>query len=345
MSCRTPRIFAATKTRRPRADRPRRRAPSAALLLLALPLLGGASCRSEEDEEKLTIHKIEAQHFYDFGDYARAEDQCRKGLKIAKGDPQLSQMLGYCLLMQAGPKQLDEAAQIFNDEIGWFGNSDWRFDLGLGMTDQMRAHALLDSKNPKDVARAADLHESARRHLDVAHEATRKAGDVPRELPYHLALLDFDERRYDLFRQHADEAVKLMLVSDKILAVQIAKTEDDNSRKRTENDRTINAERARLLLRELARLAWNQTPPDVTTAAGHMTTIEKFGPLTRPDYYSRGRIRELNGELEGAVADYEKFLSLSADIADENVTKAVESLTKIRAHLAEKRVGGTASGQ
>src|SRR5262245_40311124 len=344
MSCRTPPTFAATKTARPRADRARRIAP-AATLLLALPLLGGSGCRSEEDDEKLTIHKIEAQHFYDFGDYARSEDQCRRGLKIAKGDPQLSQMPGYCLLMQAGPKQLDEAAQLVEDEIGWFGNSDWRFDLGLGMTDQMRAHALVDSKNPREIARAEALRESARRHLDVAYEATRKVSDVPRELPYHLALLDFDERRFDLFRQHAEEAVKLMLVSDKILAVQISKTEDENARKRTETERSINAERARLLLRELARLAWNQTPPDVTTAAAHMTTIEKFGPLTRPDYYSRGRIRELNGELEGAVADYEKFLSLSADVADENVTKAVESLTKLRAHLAEKRVGGTASGQ
>jgi tetratricopeptide (TPR) repeat protein len=344
MSWRTPPTFAATKTRSRRADRPRRTAPSAALLL-ALPLLFAAACRSEEDEEKLTIHKIEAQHFYDFGDYVRAEDQCRRGLKIAKGDPQLGQMLGYCLLNQAGPKQLDEAAQIFADEIGIFGNSDWRFDLGLGMTDQMRAHALVDSKSPKDVARAEELRESARSHLDVAYEATRKVSDVPRELPYHLALLDFDERRFDLFRQHAEEAVKLMLVTDKILAVQISKIEDDNARKRTETDRTINAERARRLLRELARLAWNQTPPDVKTAAAHMTSIEKFGTLTRPDYYIRGRIREMTGELEGAVADYEKFLSLSADVADENVTKAVESLTKLRAHLAEKRVGGTASGQ
>lgn len=344
MSCRTRPTFAATKIASRRADRPRRRAAALALLL-ALPLLAGAACRSEEDDEKLSIHKIEAKHFYDFGDYERAEDQCRRGLKIAPGDAQLSQMLGYSLLMQADQKKLDEAARIFEDQIGWFGSSDWRLHFGLGMTDQERAHALVDSKVEKDKERAADLSRNARRHLDIAYEATRKASNEPPELPYHLALLDFDERRFDLFRQHAEEAVKLMLVADKVAAAQIRQAVEDNARKRTETERSINAERARRLLRELARLAWNQTPPDVTTAATHMTTLEKFGTLTRPDYFIRGRIREATGDLEGAVADYEKFLSQTADVADENVTRAVASLQSVRSQLAAKRLSGTASGQ
>lgn len=344
MSCRTRPTFAATKIASRRADLRRVRAGAAALLL-GLPLLAGAACRSEEDDEKLSIHKIEAKHFYDFGDYARAEDQCRRGLKIAPGDAQLSQMLGYCLLMQADGKQLDEAAKIFEEQIGWFGTSDWRLHFGLGMTNQERARGLSDSKNAKDLDRVADLRKSARKSLDAAYEATKKANNVPPELPYHLALLDLDERKYDLFRQDGEEAVKLLLVADKVSAAQIRQTVEDAARKRTETERAINAERARRLLRELARLAWNQTPPDVTTASRHMTTLEKFGALARSDYFNRGRIREATGDLEGAANDYEKFLSQTADVADENVTKAVKSLQSVRAQLAAKRLAGTASGQ
>lgn len=344
MSCRTPRIFAATKIASRRADARRPRARAAALLL-ALPLLAGASCRSEEDDEKLSFHKIQAKQFYDIGDYEHAEDQSRRGLKIEPKDAQLNQMLAYSLLMQASPKQLDEAAKIFDDQIGWFGSSDWRLYFGLGMTNQERARRLVDSKNAKDADRAEDLRASARKNLDVAYQATTKASNVPPELPYHLALLDLDERKYDLFRKDAEESVKLLLVADKVSAAQIKQTAEDAARNRTETERKINAERARRLLRELARLAWNQTPPDVTTASRHMSTLEKFGSLARSDYFNRGRIREATGDLEGAVADYEKFLSQTADVADENVTKAVSSLQSVRAQLAAKRLAGTASGQ
>jgi hypothetical protein len=254
-------------------------------------------------------------------------------------------MLGYCLLMQADPKQLDEAAAIFESQLGWFGSSDWRLDFGLGMTNQERARIASESKDKKTLARVPDLRASARKPLETAYAATQKSNNEPPELAYHLALLDLDEGKLDLFRTHAEEAVHLMLVSDKVSAAQIRQTADDAARARTVKDREVNGERARRLLHELARLAWNQKPPDATTAAAHMSTIEKFGPLSRSDFFNRGRIREATGDLEGAVSDYEKFLSMSADVADENVTKAVESLTKLRSHLAEKRTGGTASGQ
>jgi hypothetical protein len=344
MSCRTRPICAATRTSGPRAERRGPRALVAAALL-GLTLFAAVGCRSEADEEKLSIHKVESKHFYDFGDYALAEDQCRRGLKIEPGDAQLTQMLAYCLLMQAAPKQLDEASKLFDSQIGWFGTSDWRLDFGAGMTDQERARLLSTSKLEADQAEMKRLRAKARAHLEKAYAATHKANNEPPELLYHLALLDLDEGKLDLFRDHAEAGVKLMLVADKVSATQIRQTADDKARARTEKERSINAERARRLLHELARLAWNQTPPDATTAAAHMSTIEKFGALSRSDFFNRGRIREATGDLEGAVSDYEKFLSMSADVADENVTKAVERLTKLRSHLAEKRTGGAASGQ
>jgi len=343
MSCRTPPGRAATRTAAPRADRPRGRLRGVPLLaVLAL----ASACMSTEDEEKLGIHRMEATHYYDSGDYVRAEEQCRAGLELAKGDEMLELQLGFSLLMQATPKKLEEAAEVFGRELGWFGSSDWRLSLGAGMTDQERARLISnDLPNEHDAAKAArmndriaDLRSSARSNLDRANRSSReKENNAPPELLYHLALLDLDESRYDLYRGHADEAVQLMRTSDKFYAVQIRQQQDDKERARIERARSINAERARRLLKELARIQWGRDPRDVPAAAKSMKMLEEFGPLARPDYFNRGRIYEANGDIEGAVADYEKFLSMSADVADENVTRAVSSLEKLRAKLAETR--------
>src|SRR5262245_38302118 len=135
MSCRTRPGRAATRTAAPRADAGARRPLRAALL--AVPL-GLAACLSQAEQEKLDIHRIEANHYYDAGDYERAEEQCHAGLEIAKGDEMLSLQLGYCLLMQATPAKLDEASKVFDDQLGWFGSSDWRLSLGAGMADPGR---------------------------------------------------------------------------------------------------------------------------------------------------------------------------------------------------------------
>jgi len=350
MSCRTLPGRAAKRTAAPRADAGARRPRRVALLLAPLAL--ATACMSQADKEKLEIHHVEATHFYDAGDYERAEEQCRAGLAVDDADEILGLQLGYSLLMQATPKKLDEASELFHTRLGWFGSPDWRLSLGAGIADQERARLLVaDAAKETDqekaaqlTERAAELRESARRSLEAADKASRaKENNAPPELLYHLSLLDLDEGRYDLFRPHAEEAIELMRTSDKFSAVQIRQQADDKERARLERARNINAERARRLIKELARIEWGREPKDLPAAAKSMKTLEEFGPLQRADYFNRGRIREATGDLEGAVADYEKFLSLSADVADENVTRAVTSLEKLRAKLAELRTAAPAA--
>src|SRR5262245_12993418 len=227
MSCRTPPGRAATRTAAPRADGSSRLLARAALLLAPVALV---ACLSQAEREKLEIHRIEANHYYDAGDYPRAEEQCRAVLEISKGDEMLSLQLGYCLLMQATPAKLDEASKVFDDQLGWFGSSDWRLSLGAGMADQERARLLAaDGAKETDAGKAAkiadqvaDLRADARKRLDDANAGSRKKeNNAPPELLYHLSLLDLDESRFDLFRVHAEEGVQLMRTADKFSAVQI----------------------------------------------------------------------------------------------------------------------------
>jgi tetratricopeptide (TPR) repeat protein len=350
MSCRTLPGRAAKRTAAPRADSGARRLRRAALLLAPLAL--ATACLSQADKEKLEIHRVEATHYYDVGEYERAEEQCRAGLEVDDTDEILGLQLGYSLLMQATPKKLDEASELFHTRLGWFGSPDWRLSLGAGMADQERARLLAadaakepdKEKAAKLTERAAELRASARSSLDAADVASRaKENNAPPELLYHLSLLDLDEARYDLFRPHAEEAIALLRTADKFAAVQIRQQADDKERARLERARNINAERARRLIKELARIEWGREPKDLPAAAKNMKTLEEFGPLQRADYFNRGRILEATGDLEGAVSDYEKFLSLSADVADENVTRAVSSLQKLRAKLAELRTSAPAA--
>src|SRR5689334_15192934 len=113
MSSRTRPGSAATRTARPRADL-RRAAAGVALALAGLGVIPG--CLSADDEKQLSIYRYNSKAYYDAADYARAEDQCRRGLKIDDDDHALSLTLGFSLLMQADPKKLEEARKIFDAE-------------------------------------------------------------------------------------------------------------------------------------------------------------------------------------------------------------------------------------
>src|SRR5262245_7653674 len=132
MSSRTRPGPAATRTGGRRADR-LARAGGCALLLVAA--LASAACSwmgvlTDEEEKLLDTHKRNSKAYYEVGDYVRAEDQCRKGLAIDDDDETLKLTLGYALLMQAQPKSLAEARDIFGAEIGAFGTKDWRLQMG-----------------------------------------------------------------------------------------------------------------------------------------------------------------------------------------------------------------------
>src|SRR5262245_40957379 len=113
------------------------RGHAAALHLLSAVLLssGCGLFDNTERREMLNAHKLNSKIFYERGDFERAEDQCRKGLKLDSGDETLRLTLAYTLLRKGGAKELKEADSIFASETGMFSD-DWRLFLGWGMTQQ-----------------------------------------------------------------------------------------------------------------------------------------------------------------------------------------------------------------
>jgi len=285
---------------------------------------------SSDEQARLDTHKRNSKAYYDVGDYRRAEDQCRRGLEIDE-DATLRLTLGLSLLMQAEPAKLEEAAALFREEIGAFGSRDWRLRMGYGMTLQQLAR--LRGADP-DPARSAEAPE-LRRRARVELEAAAQAREVPAEVPYHLAILDLEEERPDLFRPHAERALAKLQERDRFLSVQLRQPMGQKEFERTTQDRRVNSERGRRIARESARAAWRAD--DWKGASAAMDQLETFGALDRSDYYDRARIRERTGDTEGAVKDLERFVVLSGDRVDTLVVQSIESLNRLRAELAERR--------
>jgi len=363
MSCRTRLGCAATRTasRRaepvaPRRDRlvaPRRASLAAGAVAAALLLLPG--CTSTEEENKLISHQVSSKAFYDSGEFARAEDQCRRGLAIDEGHENLRLTLGFALLRQGTPKKLEESIEVFDGMGGLFGRDDWRVDMGLGIACQQLAHlqaAAIDPKapaKPETTERIAALRDRSR---DALERAAKRAGangkgegakdNAPADIPYHLALLDLDEHALEPFFTHAGLALSKLEEQDKVFGAQLSQPMGESERNRTAKERELNARRGQLLCRESAIRAFEQG--DATAAAAAMERLEKFGALDRGDYFSRARIREQLGKDEEAVRDYEKFIGLSTTQLDDTVGKAVTALTRLRSRLAEKRTATPPGG-
>ena len=292
---------------------------------------------SDEDAKLLDTYKRNSKAYYEVGDYVRAEDQCRKGLALDDDDETLKLTLGYALLMQASPKSLIEARQIFSGEIGSFGTKDWRLQMGYGMTLQQLARLhetapdqFKGEKEPLDIPAA---RKEAREQLEAANSAK----NAPAEVTYHLAILDLEEGRSDLFPAHATAALAKLKEHEKLLGIQLKRPMGTSEEQRTIRERDINRERGRRVARELARAAWERN--DWKGAVAAMDELSTFGDLARADHYDRARIRERAGNIEGAVDDLGKFIELSpkGSELDPLVSQAYESLTKLRAQLAEQR--------
>jgi len=361
MSCRTRLGCAATRiaSRRAEPGAPRRAprlasrlAPLAAgAVAVALLLLPG--CTSTEEENKLISHQVSSKAYYDSGDFARAEDQCRRGLAIDEDHENLRLTLGFALLRQGTPKKLAESIEIFDGMGGLFGGDDWRVDMGLGIACQQLAHlqavAPADSKESAKPEAIAKLRDRSRDALERAAERSGSKGKVssekdntPADVPYHLALLDLDEHATAPFFAHAGLALAKLEEQDKVFGAQLSQPMGESERNRTAKERELNAKRGQRLCREMAIRSFEQG--DNVAASAAMDRLEKFGELDRGDYFSRARIREQLGKDEEAVRDYEKFIGLSATQLDDAVGKAVTALTRLRSRLAEKRTATPPGG-
>ena len=333
------------------AGAPRRAPFAAAAAFAALALLPG--CMSTEEENKLISHQVSSKAFYDSGEFARAEDQCRRGLAVDEDHENLRLTLGFALLRQGTPPKLKESIEVFEDLGGLFGGDDWRVDMGLGIACQQLAHlqatAPADSRESAKPEAIADLREKSRDALERAAERSgsgakgeNQKDNTPADIPYHLALLDLDEEATGPFFAHAALALSKLEEQDKVFGAQLSQPMGESERNRTAKERELNARRGQRLCRELAIRAFQEG--DHAGAAAAMEQLEKFGELDRGDYFSRARIREELGKDEEAVRDYEKFIGLSTTQLDDAVGKAVTALTRLRSRLAEKRTAQPPGG-
>jgi tetratricopeptide (TPR) repeat protein len=334
MSSRTRPSPAATRTAARRAERRAARLFAAGALLVASGCSWIPGYLTREEQAQVDTHKRTSKAWYDLGDYARAEDQCRRGLEI-EDDATLKLTLGLSLLMQARPEKLEEAAELFRGEIGFFGSGDWRLHMGYGMTLQQLARVREASQDEGERAKATELRREAREELEEALERSSETRNTPADVSYNLAILDLEEGRDDLFPEHARMALTKLLENEKRLAQEIRLIAGDRERDRSERERRINSDRGRRLAREAARIAWEAG--DWKKASETMRQLETFGPLARADYFDRARVRERNGDVEGAVQDFDQFIRQSGDQVDELVTQAIQSRAALLAQLAEKR--------
>ena len=342
MNSETPRGCAATRTGSPRADRPRAlplgRFAFALSLATGAALVGGCSLipgvLSDDDRKVITTHQISAKAYYEVGDFPRAEDQCRRGLAIGSDD-NLELLLAYSLLMQGGEKRLAEASKLFDEQVGLLGNNDWRVRMGYGTTLQQLARFNAASSDPATAATAAEMRRDARRELEAAVEDTSKLKVTPPDLLFNLALLDLDDHDAARFSEHGKAALHSLRENSKYLEVSLRQTAEPRAKQRTERDLAANRERGRRIAREMARAAWERE--DWPAAGESLVALDDFGGLERADWFNRANVREKNGDIEGAVADYEKFVTATGSTLDDNVSRAIESLTRLRSMLAEKR--------
>ncbi|MBM4013686.1 MAG: hypothetical protein FJ293_01820 [Planctomycetes bacterium] len=289
---------------------------------------------------------MSSKAFYDAGEFARCEDQCRRGLEI-DDDPTLQLTLGFVLMRQADERKLAEAVAVFES----MSADDWRVDLGLGMALQqlarLEAARAADANQRLSAGQRADLAAAEAEHRADARDALERAAvaageNAPADVSFHLALLDLEEKKHDEFVVHAEDAFARLAEAEKVARAQLAQPMAQMMRERTLADSAMAAERGQRLCRELAILSWNRG--DFSQASAAMTRLEQFGSLDRADYFSRGAVREKLGDDEKAVLDYEKFIELSSGVFDETVGKAVTALTRVRARLAEKRTATPAGG-
>ncbi len=298
--------------------------PACALWLL----LSCSLFDNSERREMLNTHKRQSKIFYDRGDLERAEQQCRKGLELDSSDTTLRLTLAFTLLSKGGEKDLDEADRIFRSEIGMF-TKDWRLLLGHGMVQQT-----LHRHRPDDVELVADARRNLTRALEINDESIEAA--------FNLSLLDLEVLEGNQnagsaqeFEAHSGRAIELIESSDRLYPNKVKAARDLLTQQQIESERNTNLLRARRLLEVRAARAFKADRSKDALEA--MERLSRLCSLRAVDYFNRGRLREANQNYQGAVDDFEQFVLLSRNDLDDKVTYAVQSLTRLRARLAELR--------
>jgi tetratricopeptide (TPR) repeat protein len=319
-------------------------------LVLSLVLLAGCNSLSADDQVRLDSFKYNSKRFLEERRYARAEDQCRKGLELDPDDTSLRQVLGFALLQQGTAKQLEESIRVFEQAVENDGEFDFRSYLGLGtarfkfgglLEELIRKTGSDESLSPEEKdQRIAAYSEARDTAYDGAEEALREVIAQPRSKDDLTAQSMLGQLLS--IRGRYEESADLL----RALAASIA----GSIRVRNEMSKeTLPPERRALYDRELDNLKRQQLSALtlLATVAAKMerweevvsvyAQVEAANAMSPADWWNRGLAYDELGATEAAIADYERFLRTAAVATD--FTRHGDAITSAMRRIDELRSG------
>ena len=136
--------------------------------VLALLATAGCASLSEEDQTRLENFKFNSKLYLQNGDFARAEDQCRKGLALDDEDKSLNLLLGTALCKQQNPSKTREAEvhlqNVLDDELY---TEEYKALLELGSAEFWLGEYFQEREKPE---KTAEYFTRAGNHLERALE-------------------------------------------------------------------------------------------------------------------------------------------------------------------------------
>lgn len=285
---------------------------------------------SEEEEQRLTVHKQNAKKYYESGHLDRSIQQCRKGLLIDEDDSSLQLNLAFSLLRTGTPANIREAKTLLEDLDSWFDEDEnhYKIQLGLGL-----AHMQIARLESKDAEAAAEHREIAQ---DSFLAALELAPD-PMEVTFNLALLSLEQRNYEDFLSYSETTLRDLRKSFEVNTSYLPRIEQTTIRKQIEDDIATTSGRARELLQARSEIFFARK--DYLQALENLNGLKKFSDLSSTDYYRRARTHELLGNKQQAIDDYVVFIRLSRDDGSSDlVQQSVEHLMNLRSQLADERL-------
>lgn len=303
----------------------------------ALALLAGCSGLDEQEEARLSLHRENAQSFYERGDYARALHQAN--MAAALDDRSLSVQLvrGYSLLkLGKNTRQLatvDEAIDIFASYAATLdGEGDFRVHLGLGsahlaaalLSDELieKAEQRLQSEFLSAAGRRADesalrrLVEDRQAHLAAAEAALRRtlAFELQKDNAFAivelaLTLNSMGDRDLETIAL-AERALALLDESTRLTRQSLDRNTRLTPSARLDLNRRLegNAEQQRLLRDLIATIHYHRG--DLQGFLAQLALLDEKNLLDEAQLWNRAAVHEDLGEYGKAAQDLERFLRL-----------------------------------
>lgn len=328
-----------------------------AALALCAAFLCGCNSLTPEDQARLDSFKYNSKRFLEEGRFARAEDQCRKGLELDPEDTSLHQVLGFALLQQGQNKQIEESIRVFERSVDQEDEFDFRNHLGLGTARFQYGRVLEEAIRKTGSDEALSIEEKQQRIAAYTQARDEAYQGAETEL---RAVLANPRSKDDLTAQSTlANLLAIQARYEDSAAVLRALTASIAGSIRVRNESmskdTLPPERRALYDREIEALKGQQRSALTllaTVAAKSKrweevvsvyAQVESAGAMTPADWSNRARAYDELGATQAAIADYERFLRAAAVATDftrhgDAITAAMRRIDELKSGKGKKPV-------